>query len=137
MEEECQFKVVCIVPKKGRGDPLEKGGFLPENTCQVCMREIPLSEWNTKPIVMCPVCGNLINRLETIENESELYAPIPDIALTWVRFQEHISFATKAKSWLALGIRGSGKSSILENLSIRYPKIIDLYGSSDLEALCW
>jgi hypothetical protein len=109
----------------------------PENVCKHCKFEIPLSEWNGKPITMCPKCGIYTNRLENIQKETYLYAPIPDIKLVWVRFQEYIPFATKAKAWLALGIRDSGKSSLLECLSIRYPKIIDLYGASDMEALCW
>ncbi len=86
---------------------------------------------------MCPKCGLYINRFENIQLEPELFAPLPDIKLLWVRFQEYLPFATKAKAWLALGIRDSGKSSLLECLAIRYPKIIDLYGASDMEALCW
>lgn len=34
-------------------------------------------------------------------------------------------------------MRGSGKSSLLEVLAIQYSKIIDLFGSSDNEGLCW
>jgi predicted RNA-binding Zn-ribbon protein involved in translation (DUF1610 family) len=108
-----------------------------ENICERCGCELPISEWKTKPVVMCPQCGLLINRLENINAQPDLYAPIPDLKLRWVRFQEHIPFATKASAWLALGIRDAGKSSFLEAISVRYGKIIDLYGASDLESICW
>lgn len=38
---------------------------------------------------------------------------------------------------LNLGIQGAGKSSLLEAFSVRFKKIIDLFGSCDGESLCW
>ena len=61
---------------------------------------------------------------------------VPDILIRWQRAQEHIPF-TRPLRFLNLGIQGSGKSSLLEVLAIRHPKIIDLFGSSDCEGLCW
>jgi len=61
---------------------------------------------------------------------------VPEILLKWLRFKERIPF-TRPLTFLILGMRGSGKSSLLEVLAIRYPKIIDLFGSSDNEGLCW
>jgi hypothetical protein len=105
--------------------------------CKVCKEEIPLSDWDTKPIVKCSFCGALNNNLAIIESEPELYAPIPDIKVHFIRFSERISFSNSAKTFLCLGMKGSGKSSLLEAFSIRYSKIIDLYGSSDMECLAY
>jgi len=65
-----------------------------------------------------------------------LPAVIPEIKVRWLRSQDHIAF-TRPRTLLALGTRGSGKSSLLEVLAIRYPKIIDIYSASDDEGLCW
>lgn len=110
---------------------------LQENICRLCREELPLSDWASKPIVQCPYCGTYNNNTAIIESQPELYAPIPVISLRWVRFQERICFATKALTMLALGIKDSGKSSLLETFAVRYNKIIDIYGSSDMEALAW
>mgnify|MGYP001580351194 FL=1 len=61
---------------------------------------------------------------------------VPRILVKWLRFQDHFAF-TRPNTYLALGGRGSGKSNLLEVLGIRYPKIIDLFGASDNEGLCW
>jgi hypothetical protein len=107
-----------------------------ENICGQCGAEIPLSDWETKPICQCVECGTYKNNHSIIETNPE-YAPIPEINLRWLRFSERICFATKAQLFLALGIKGAGKSSLLECFSIRYAKIIDLYGSSDNESLSY
>lgn len=36
-----------------------------------------------------------------------------------------------------LGLKGSGKSALLETLACHYPKIVDLFGSRDSEGLAW
>lgn len=106
-----------------------------EALCPRCKEPIPEGDWG-KPVLHCPYCGLMYSNPTFPFEESEEYADIPKISVHWYRFKEHISYR-KASAWLALGIRGSGKSSFLECISIRYPKIIDLYGSSDMEALCW
>jgi ribosomal protein L37AE/L43A len=106
-----------------------------ENVCPRCQKEIPESDLD-KPILICQYCGLMFNNPLWEFVEEEEFAPIPDIQIQWVRFQEQVAFS-KASAWLALGIRGSGKSSLLECISVRFRKIIDLYGSSDMEALCW
>jgi len=77
---------------------------------------------------------------EIVEKSEEQSAPVkpkvPDIIVRWLRSQEHIPFS-KANTFLNLGMKGSGKSSLLEVLAIRHPKIIDLFASSDNESLCW
>ena len=61
---------------------------------------------------------------------------IPEISLQWLRGQERIDFS-RPSTYLALGMRGSGKSSLLESIASRYPKVIDLFGSKDAENLAW
>lgn len=56
--------------------------------------------------------------------------------MRWLRSQEHIPF-TRPNRFLALGIQGSGKSSLLEVIALRYTKIFDIYGETDSEGLCW
>lgn len=70
------------------------------------------------------------------EAEREVTVHIPEIKVRWLRSQDYIPF-TRPNTYLNLGMRGSGKSSLLEVLAIRYPKIIDLFASSDNESLCW
>ena len=108
-----------------------------ENICGNCSAEIPLSDWETKPVCQCPECGTYKNNPFIIEAEPEKYAPIPEIKLRWLRFSERINFSTKAQLHIALGMKGAGKSSLLEAISVRYCKIIDLYGSSDNESLAY
>lgn len=62
--------------------------------------------------------------------------PVPQIKIRWLRFQDHFAW-THAMSILAVGMRGSGKSSLLEVMAIRFPKIVDIYSSTDNEGLCW
>lgn len=54
----------------------------------------------------------------------------------WIRAKERIEF-DRPKTFLHLGQRGSGKSSLLEVVATKYPKIIDLFGSRDNEGLAW
>lgn len=58
----------------------------------------------------------------------------------WVRGSERISFH-RPNTWFCLGVRGSGKSSLLEHIGEGYlskqHKILDLFGSRDGEGLCW
>lgn len=105
--------------------------------CKVCDGELPLSDLESKPVIKCPFCGAYNNNFEIINSEPERYAPIPEIKIKWVRFSERVCFSTKAQLHMALGMKGAGKSSILEALSLRYTKIFDLYGSSDHECLAY
>ena len=58
----------------------------------------------------------------------------------WVRSRDELDF-NKASVWFAQGIRGSGKSSLLESIgesSLEHGHgILDLFGSRDGEALAW
>lgn len=44
---------------------------------------------------------------------------------------------SRPATYLVMGNRGTGKSSLIEVLAERHNKIIDLYGSKDNENLCW
>ena len=107
-----------------------------ERPCKVCGEELPLSNWEKDPVVKCPYCGEFNNREEIIEKDLEQFAPVPDIKIKWVRYQEYIRF-NRPFLHFVLGDKGSGKSSLLEALAIRYPKVIDAFGSDDSEGLCW
>ena len=54
----------------------------------------------------------------------------------WIRGRERIEFH-RPKTFLNIGQRGSGKSSLLEVVATNYVKIIDLFGSRDNEGLAW
>lgn len=58
----------------------------------------------------------------------------------WIRGGEQISWG-KPNIWFVLGLRGSGKSSLLEYIGSRYLEegniIFDLFGSRDGENLSW
>jgi len=58
----------------------------------------------------------------------------------WVRGNDVISF-NKPNVWFCLGVRGSGKSSLLETVAENYLQeghgIFDLFGSRDGESLAW
>jgi hypothetical protein len=58
----------------------------------------------------------------------------------WVRGNDHIAF-NRPNTWFVLGVRGSGKSSLLEHIGENYLNeghgILDLFGSRDGEALAW
>ena len=61
---------------------------------------------------------------------------LPTITLKFVRDTDEIDFS-RPNTYLCVGMRGSGKSSVLETLAVKYPKIIDLFGSKDHESLAW
>ena len=67
---------------------------------------------------------------------SSIKQDLPKIRLVWARRREPLDFM-KAMIYLILGKKGSGKSALLELLSLYYPKIIDLFGSRDDEGLCY
>ena len=67
---------------------------------------------------------------------SRIKQDLPKIRLVWARRREPLDFM-KAMIYLILGKKGSGKSALLELLSLYYPKIIDLFGSRDDEGLCY
>lgn len=58
----------------------------------------------------------------------------------WIRGRESIRF-NRPHTWFCLGVRGSGKSTFLEDLGRHYlnkdHKILDLFGSRDGEGLAW
>jgi len=67
---------------------------------------------------------------------SRIKQELPKIRLVWARGREPLDFM-KAMIYLILGKKGSGKSALIELLSLYYPKIIDLFGSRDDEGLCY
>jgi energy-coupling factor transporter ATP-binding protein EcfA2 len=60
--------------------------------------------------------------------------------VVWVRLNDTISF-NKPSTWFVLGLRGSGKSSLLEHVACNYLEeghvVLDLFGSRDGEGLAW
>jgi len=58
------------------------------------------------------------------------------IEIRWLRRYEKLDFS-RPNTYLVLGQRGSGKSSLLEVIGCYYPKIIDMFGSRDNEGLAW
>jgi len=60
--------------------------------------------------------------------------------LKWVRSSERFNF-TRPHTIFALGVRGTGKSSFLEYVGLKYldhnATILDLFGSRDGEGLAW
>jgi len=60
----------------------------------------------------------------------------PKIKLLWIRGKGKIRF-DRPHTYTNLGLRGSGKSALLEALATRFDKIIDLFGSRDSEGLAW
>lgn len=58
------------------------------------------------------------------------------IKIDWIRGRGYIDWFSPA-IWLILGIKGSGKSALIEALALRFEKIIDLFASRDNENLCW
>ena len=69
------------------------------------------------------------------ENENSWF-DVDHIFIKWVRGREPLEF-NRPKTFLNLGQRGSGKSSLLETIAANYGKIIDLFGSRDNEGLAW
>ncbi len=60
----------------------------------------------------------------------------PIMRLKWKRWRDHIMF-NRPSTYLILGQRGTGKSSLLERIASQYPKVFDLFGSVDNESLAW
>jgi len=62
------------------------------------------------------------------------------VKIRWIRGNESITY-NRPHTWLALGVRGSGKSSHLEHVGEGYLEkghaILDLWGSRDGENLAW
>jgi len=60
--------------------------------------------------------------------------------VVWVRLNDTISF-NRPSTWFVLGLRGSGKSSLLEHVACNYLEeghvVLDLFGSRDGEGLAW
>lgn len=67
---------------------------------------------------------------------SRIQEDLPEILLKWARGYDTLDLSI-AMIYLILGKKGSGKSALLENFSLRYPKIVDLFGSRDDEGLCY
>ena len=61
---------------------------------------------------------------------------LPKISIKWKRGREKIDWR-KPRIFLNLGKKDSGKSAFGETCILRYPKIVDLFGSRDNENLCW
>jgi hypothetical protein len=90
--------------------------------------------------VECEVCNNIFNNRKLIPQEGEEIVKIPEIDIEWRRFQQYISFRKEATVTLCLGMRGSGKSVLLEVIGLHhllYGKVFDLFGARDAESLCW
>jgi hypothetical protein len=62
------------------------------------------------------------------------------VKLLWVRGNDTISF-NRPHTWFCLGLRGTGKSSLLEHIAENYLHeghvVFDLFGSRDGEGLAW
>jgi hypothetical protein len=71
----------------------------------------------------------------TVVVQPEVYK-LPQMTLKFIRDNDVIDFS-RPDTFLCVGMRGSGKSSVLETLAVHYPKIIDLFGSKDHESLAW
>ena len=60
--------------------------------------------------------------------------------VNWVRGNDNISF-NRPHTFFTLGVRGSGKSSLLEHIGELYLNeghgILDLFGSRDGENMAW
>jgi hypothetical protein len=62
----------------------------------------------------------------------------PKVKVSWIRFQGNLLESYKRPTaYLIQGTIGAGKSSLGENIGFHFPKIIDLFGSRDNEALGW
>ena len=58
------------------------------------------------------------------------------IRLQWQRYHDHLTF-NRPSTYLILGQRGTGKSSLLETIASQYTKVFDIFGSADNESLGW
>jgi hypothetical protein len=67
---------------------------------------------------------------------------LPVIDVEWDRFENDPAADLKkalseATCWGVCGRKGKGKSSVVETIASKYPKVIDLFGARDNEALSW
>lgn len=62
---------------------------------------------------------------------------LPKIDIRPLRGNENYIRFGRPNTYLCVGMRGTGKSSLLEAIACRYTKVIDLFGSKDAEALAW
>jgi len=62
------------------------------------------------------------------------------VKIAWLYGNHNISF-NKPYSWMCLGVRGSGKSALLEHLAEQYlaegHTVLDLFGARSAEGLAW
>jgi len=72
----------------------------------------------------------------TEQKQTQRQNNFPKIHVKWIRGRETVE-CHRPKTFLNLGQRGSGKSSLLEAIASEYPKIIDMFGSHDSEGLAW
>lgn len=71
-----------------------------------------------------------------MELENPIVTELPKLNIRYLRDTDDIDF-NRPNTFLCVGMRGTGKSSLLETLAVRYPKIIDIFGSKDNESLGW
>ena len=110
--------------------------FKDPNKTREYMREYMRKRRQTNPSISPVTTAPPIITTETPTPTPINPPQVPRILIKWLRFQDHFAF-TRPHTYLALGGRGAGKSNLLEVLGIRYPKIVDLFGASDNEGLCW
>jgi len=67
---------------------------------------------------------------------SQRLVELPSIYTKSLRGRVKIDF-NRPNTYLTVGLRGSGKSSLLEAVGLHYKKIIDLFSSRDNEGLAW
>lgn len=60
----------------------------------------------------------------------------PLFRIKWKRYIDKVNFK-RPSTFLILGQRGTGKSSLGECIASQYPKVFDLFGSVDNESLAW
>jgi len=60
----------------------------------------------------------------------------PEIKIDWKRFTDQIKF-NQPNIFYCVGNRSTGKSTLLELLASKHPKIIDVFGGRDNESLIW
>ena len=81
---------------------------------------------------------NINQQIENAIQEKKL----PTIHVDWDRFENDPAAnlgeaLQRATCWGVCGRKGKGKSSLVEAISCKYNKVIDIFGSRDNEALAW
>ena len=78
--------------------------------------------------------------LLSVKNRGNKTRKSGSMKLCWIKGKDDFDFL-RDYVYMILGVRGSGKSSFLENLGIHYLSkgavILDLFGSRDGEGLAW